>query len=100
MKVNKMKINGEFIKQIRSDSHLGLDEFSKLFGVTTATIVNWESNRSYPNALQIAYMIQLRKKLDEYIRKNDSSENIKKIISTLLITGGIVAILSWLFKDE
>lgn len=95
-----MNVNGEFIKKIRIDANLSLDEFSKLFGVTTSTIVNWESNKSYPNSLQIAYLIQLRNKIDVYLKKNSPNENLKKIISTLLITGGIIAILGWLFNND
>lgn len=92
-------IDGNYIKKLRNDTGLNVYEFANMFGVSGQTVQNWEFNKSYPSPLHIANMTQLRAKIDTY-RNNDTTDDIQKVISSLLITGGIIAVLYWLFNNE
>jgi len=92
-------IDGNYIKKLRNDTGLNVYEFANMFGVSGQTVQNWESNKSYPSPLHIANMTQLRAKIDKY-RNNDTTDDVQKVISTLLITGGIIAVLYWLFNKD
>lgn len=92
-------IDGNYIKKLRNDTGLNVYEFANMFGVSGQTVLNWESNKSYPSPLHIANMTQLRAKIDTY-RNNDTTDDVQKVISSLLITGGIIAVLYWLFNKD
>jgi len=96
---NYHSVNKDFIKKLRTDMNMPQTQLASIFGVTYPTIQNWESGKSEPNPTQSAMLLQLRSKYDAYLKRNkekEISDNIKK----LLIGGGILALLVWLFNKE
>lgn len=92
-------IDGNYVRKLRNDTGLSVYDFANMFGVSGQTVHNWESNKSYPSSLHIANMMQLRKKIDQY-RNSNTMDDVQKVLSTLLITGGIIAVLYWLFNKD
>lgn len=94
-------VNAEFIKKLRMDMKMSQAQFSQIFGVTYQSIQNWENNRSLPNSTQSAMLVQLRNKYDSYYEKNRGKNyQISDYINGILLAGGIMAFLFWLFNQE
>lgn len=96
---NYSSVNSAFVKKLRSDMNMPQTQLAAMFGVTYPTIQNWETGKSEPNPTQSAMLLQLRKKFDSY-HKKDNSKEISDNIKKLLIGGGILALLIWLFSNE
>ena len=93
-------VNKDFIKQLRSDMNMTQSQLANIFSITPPTIQNWESGKTEPNPTQSAMLLQLRKKADAYLKKSKEKE-ISDNIKTILIGGGMLALLIWLFsRDE
>lgn len=97
---NTFIIDGNWIKKLREDSGLSQQYFSSIFAVTPQTLMNWESGKSIPSQYHLAGLLQLRKKIDEEKNNLKSDDDISNNIKTILIAGGIVALLIWLFNQD
>jgi len=95
-----MVIDGNWIRKLREDSGLTYQYFANIFAVTPQTIVNWETGKSSPSQYHLAGLLQLRNKIDRERQMSKSSEEISKNLKNLLITGGIIALLVWLFSSD
>jgi transcriptional regulator with XRE-family HTH domain len=94
-------VTKEFITKLRTDLHMSYTDFARLFGVTQQTSVNWESGRSFPSEYVQAGMLQLRYKVDSGSLKDHIAQNsVSQLVKTLLITGGILAVLNWIFSKD
>lgn len=92
-------IDGNYIKKLRLDTKLNHSDFANMLGVSGTTILNWEANKSYPSQLHIANLMQLRNKVDNF-KKNNANDDVGKVLTNVLIAGGIAGILFWLFKQD
>lgn len=95
-----MIVDGNWIRKLREDSGLTYQYFSNMFAVTPQTVVNWETGKSIPSQYHLAGLLQLRSKVDKERQKAKSTDDISNNIKTILITGGIVALLVWLFSND
>lgn len=83
------------IRNLRTALNFSQIEFGQLFGVGYQTVLNWENGRTEPSAYQLGIMMELRKKV-EGLYVTDASKNIRNV----LIAGGVIAFLYWLFQRE
>lgn len=86
------------IRELRTRLGWSLADFGKHFGVTPQAVLKWERGQSRPNDFAMATMIQLKRRLDE-ISDNQKDKFIEELRTALLV-GGILAMLTFLFKTE
>lgn len=87
------------IKQLRQRLGWSLADFGRYFGVTAQAVLKWERGTARPNDLALAAMIQLRSRLDAAKGEQQKQQFINGLRNALL-TGGIVALLAYLFNNE
>lgn len=87
------------IIRLRQQLGWSLASFGKYFGVTAQAVLKWERGTATPNDFAIAAMIQLRKRLDQAVKDKQKQEFINGL-RRALITGGIIALLTFLFNNE
>jgi transcriptional regulator with XRE-family HTH domain len=87
------------IIQLRQQLGWSLASFGKYFGVTAQAVLKWERGTAIPNDFAMAAMIQLRKRLDQAVKHKQKQEFINGL-RRALITGGIIALLTFLFNNE
>ncbi|HBQ60146.1 MAG TPA: hypothetical protein DD671_11135 [Balneolaceae bacterium] len=92
-------MNPEEIKQLREELSWSLAKFGKYFGVTAQAVLKWERGTSLPNDFALASMIQLKRRLDEAKGNNQKQQFINGLKQALL-TGGIIALLTYLFNQD
>jgi transcriptional regulator with XRE-family HTH domain len=92
-------MNPEEIKQLREELGWSLAKFGKYFGVTAQAVLKWERGTALPNDFALASMIQLKRRLDEAKGNNQKQQFINGLKQALL-TGGIVALLTYLFNQD
>lgn len=85
------------IRQLRERLGWSLANFGRYFGVTAQAVLKWEKGTAQPNDFARVTMIKLRQRLDS------SGTQKQQFINGLrhaLITGGILALLTYLFNNE
>lgn len=87
------------IIQLRQQMGWSLASFGKYFGVTAQAVLKWERGTAIPNDFAMAAMIQLRRRLNEAKGEKQKQEFINGL-KRALITGGIIALLTFLFNKE
>ena len=87
------------IKQLRQRLGWSLAKFGRYFGVTAQAVLKWERGTAQPNDFALAAMIQLQSRLDAAIREQQKQKFMNGLKKALL-TGGILALLAYLFNDE
>jgi transcriptional regulator with XRE-family HTH domain len=87
------------IKQLRGDLGWSLAQFGRYFGVTAQAVLRWERGTARPNDVVIATMIQLRNRLNGF-REKQQIDQFKQGLRAALLTGGIVALLHFLFSED
>lgn len=87
------------IIQLRQKLGWSLASFGKYFGVTAQAVLKWERGTAIPNDFAMAAMIQLRKRLDHAVKEKQKQEFINGLRRALL-TGGVIALLTFLFNKE
>jgi transcriptional regulator with XRE-family HTH domain len=86
------------INQLRKRLGWSLADFGRYFGVTSQAVFKWEHGQTQPSDFALAVMIQLRRRLDA-LGEQQKQQFINGLKNALL-TGGIVAILAYLFNTE
>ena len=89
----------EEIKQLRKRLGWSLADFGRYFGVTAQAVLKWERGTAQPNDFALAAMVQLRSRLESAKGKKEKQKFINGLKHALL-TGGIVALLAYLFNSE
>ena len=87
------------IIQLRQQLGWSLAEFGRYFGVTAQAVLKWERGTAQPNDFALATMIQLQHKLREAQEEKQKLQFINGLKRALL-TGGVIALLAYLFNDE
>lgn len=87
------------IDQLRERLGWSLAKFGRYFGVTAQAVLKWERGTAQPNDFALATMYQLRKRLDAVEGEQQKQQFINGLKSALL-TGGIVALLAYLFNQD
>lgn len=87
------------IIQLRQQLGWSLASFGKYFGVTAQAVLKWERGTALPNDFAMAAMIQLKKRLDHAVKEKQKQEFINGLRRALL-TGGVIALLTFLFNKE
>ena len=85
------------IRQLRQRLGWSLADFSRFFGVTPQAVLKWEKGTARPNDLALATMIQLRYRLDA--AGEQQKQQLINGLKRALLTGGILALLAYLFKN-
>lgn len=97
-------MKAEEIKELRKRMGLSQNEFGHLFAVTGSVVTLWEKGVRVPDRFKAISMIQLKEKLDkEKIGLNNVSiyeQNRKEEIRKMLLLGGALAVLVWVFSKE
>ena len=83
------------LRAIRKRARLNTVEMGKLIGVNPQSVSNWENKRGQPSELHSLSYYKLKEKL-----KNARAREINKEIKMILITGGVLAFMAYLFKDD
>ncbi len=87
-------VDSTFVKNLRQDLKLSQRQFGDLFGVSGSSVARWESEGVLQMETKIKIMlVRLRQKYDA-----DKAQT-RKDLKVLLILGGLVAFLFYLFKD-
>jgi transcriptional regulator with XRE-family HTH domain len=89
----------EDIKHLREDLGWSLAEFGRYFGVTAQAVLRWERGTAQPNDIVMATMIQLQRRF-RGLREKQQIEQFKQGLKAALLTGGILALLNFLFDDK
>lgn len=86
------------IRELRKRLGWSLAEFGRHFGVTPQAVLKWERGDARPSDFALATMIQLNRRLDALSdkQKNEFINGLK----TALLTGGMLALLAYLFQSE
>ncbi|PKD43709.1 helix-turn-helix domain-containing protein [Rhodohalobacter barkolensis] len=87
------------IIQLRQQLGWSLAEFGKHFGVTAQAVLKWERGTAQPNDFALATMIQLQERLQQAERNKQKQQFINGLRRALL-TGGVIALLTYLFNKE
>lgn len=87
------------ITQLRQQLGWSLASFGKYFGVTAQAVLKWERGTAKPNDFAMAAMIQLKKRLDHAVKEKQKQQFINGLRRALL-TGGVIALLTFLFNKE
>lgn len=91
-------LTGQEIRKLRDDTGLSVNQFCQLFGVAPSTVTHWETDRSSPPMVIQAMMLELRGRIDGIKKMSEATDDaIKKTLVGLLIGGGLVAVMTWLF---
>jgi transcriptional regulator with XRE-family HTH domain len=91
-------LTGQEIRKLRDDTGLSVNQFCQFFGVTPSTVTHWETDRSSPSVVIQTMMIELRGRIDGMRQMmNATDEAIKKALLGILVGGGLVAVMTWLF---
>jgi transcriptional regulator with XRE-family HTH domain len=89
----------EDIKELRRELGWSLAQFGRYFGVTAQAVLRWERGTARPNNVVMATMIQLRNRLNG-LREKQQIEQFKQGLRAALLTGGLVALLHFLFNEN
>ena len=92
-------MEAEKIRQLRQRLGWSLADFGRYFGVTAQAVLKWERGTAQPNDFALAAMIQLRSRLDAAKGEQQKQQFINGLRHALL-TGGIVALLAYLFNQD
>lgn len=87
------------IIQLRKELGWSLANFGKYFGVTAQAVLKWERGTALPNDFAMAAMIQLRNRLDQ-AKENQQKQQFIYGLKRALLTGGILALLAYLFNQD
>lgn len=87
------------IAKLRKQLGWSLADFARYFGVTPQAVFKWEKGTAQPSDLALAAMVQLRSRLDAAKERKQKQQFINGLKHALL-TGGIVALLAYLFNSE
>ncbi len=85
-------MDGKQISKIRAMLGLGQSEFAQLFDVHPMTISKWERDTATPTSYQFGLLAEFEKAAKD--------KEIKKGISTLLITAGVIAVIYLLLSKS
>jgi len=87
------------IKHLRQQLGWSLADFGRYFGVTAQAVLKWERGTSQPNDFTLAAMIQLQRRLD-LAQTDKQKQQFINGLKRALLTGGVLALLAYLFKNE
>lgn len=98
----------DFIKKLRSDSNLTLQQFGELFGVSGQSIYNWERGASMPSTFQQTLLIEFRKKIDNLLLGSVVTDkpyitpqvDLSKLLLTIGTGVGVIIFLKWLLDEN
>lgn len=81
------------IEKLRTDLKMSKTEFARIFNISPSAVAQWESGVNTPNQVNNAIMLKLREKLDK-------KDDVKNVITSLLLGAGFLALLTWIFSDN
>lgn len=94
-------LTAQEIRKLRDDTGLSVNQFCQLFGVAPSTITHWETDRTSPPMVIQVMMSELRGRITGMRQMSDATDAaIKTALLSLLIGGGIVGIMTWLFTRD
>lgn len=88
----------EDIRELRKRLGWSLAEFGRHFGVSPQAVLKWERGDARPSDFALATMIQLNRRLNALSEKQ--KHEFINGLKTALLTGGILALLAYLFQKE
>lgn len=86
------------INKLIKDLGWAKSELAQNLGVTPGTITHWGNGHARPNRVTIATMTQLRKRLDEAMKKNEKTELIDGL-NTALVGNGTMGLMTYIFRE-
>lgn len=89
----------EEIKQLRQRLGWSLGKFGRHFGVTPQAVFKWENGVTEPNDFAKATMVQLRSRLDA-AKGEQQKQQLINGLKRALLTGGVLALLAYLFNED
>lgn len=94
-------ISAQEIRQLRQDTGLSVIQFAQLFAVAPSTVSHWETDRSSPSLIIQFSMIELRGRIQGIVKMSDATTDaIKKTLLGLILGGGLVAFMTWLYTRK
>ena len=87
------------IIQLRKQLGWSLAEFGRYFGVTAQAVLKWERGTAHPSDFATATMIQLKRRLDHAVKEKQKQQFVNGL-KIALLTGGILALVTFLFNQE
>lgn len=85
------------IKRLRTELGWSQADMARHFGYTAASVMKWERGMSEPSDMVTAALIQIRRQLDE--RKKKQKQEFINGLTATFVTGGLVALLAYAFKN-
>lgn len=89
-------MNPSDIRKLRSDLSISQSQLAHMVGVSPAAVAHWESGRNTPPTACLAIMMGLQTR----IAREGATEDMKRVVSSLLIAGGVLALLYWIFEKN
>jgi transcriptional regulator with XRE-family HTH domain len=81
------------IEKLRTDLKMSKTEFARIFNISPSAVAQWETGVNTPNQVNNAIMLKLREKLDK-------KDDVKSVITNLLLGAGFLALLTWIFSEN
>ncbi len=81
------------IEKLRTDLKMSKTEFARIFNISPSAVAQWETGINTPSPVNNAIMIKLREKLDK-------KDDVKSVITNLLLGAGFLALLTWIFSEN
>lgn len=93
--------NGNDLKRIRLNAGLNTVQMGSALGVNPQSIVNWENDRASPPQMQLMAYVKLDERVKEIKASNNGKQKpINKEIMQIILAGGLIALMAWLFKEK
>lgn len=87
------------IENLRRELNLSMADFGKLFGVTSPSVIKWERGVSVPSPMIEVGLQSLRNKVDRAKIQGREKEQMETI-RNLVVVGGLLVFLTWLFTKD
>lgn len=86
------------IKQLRTDLGWSQAQLGAKLGYTAPTVMKWEKGITAPPDLAIGVLSQLKRQLET--KKSANRNDFIEKLTAVAITGGIMAFIAMIFKDD
>lgn len=87
------------IKRLRTQLGWSQQQMGRHFGYSSVAVLKWEKGQTEPPDMVKATLTQIERELDKRKQKQKQQDFINGLAATA-ITGGLIALLGYVFKEK
>lgn len=87
------------IRNLRKSLNLSMNDFGRIFGVSTPAVQKWENGENTPASVTMVSMETLKAKMEKARLRGREQEERDELVR-LIVFGGLAAILIYLFTKD